>query len=219
MKTLTDYINENLDENINESAAAIIAASMSASSNSHNSHHDDDPKTSKAARIISSAIRWMLGIGAFGLMTLPSLAAGIGALVIFVIACMFNLSEPIDLVIKSGFTDETVKSAVDDDETVNDNDKTGGEGPTYDEDDREIEESLKDVVQKFKNGFKKMTHGALVKILMTNKKFAVIVNDFIKTHKEELKNKNMKMKELSKLVVDYFKEKKIDDATVKSMIK
>lgn len=201
MKTLTDYINENLDENINESAAAIIAASMMASSsNSSNSHYDDDDdKTSSTAKIISSAIRWMLGIGGIGLMTLPSLAAGLGALVIIVIACMFSLAEPIDLILKSGFTDETVKSAVKDDD--------------------EIDEGLKDIVQKFKNGFKKMTHGILVKILMTNKKFAAIVNDFANAHKEELQNKNMKMKELSKLVVDYFKEKKIDDATAKDMIK
>lgn len=204
MKTFKEYINENLDENINESAAAIIAASMMASSsNSSNSHYDDDDddKTSSTAKIISSAIRWMLGIGAMGLMTLPSLAAGIGALVILVIACMFSLAEPIDLILKSGFTDETVKSAVKDDE------------------EDEIDEGLKEIIQKFKNGFKKMTHGALVKILMTNKKFAAIVNDFVKTHKEELQNKNMKMKELSKLVVDYFKEKKIDDKAVKDIIK
>ena len=202
MKTLTDYINENLDENINESAAAIIAASMMASSfNSNNSHYDDDDddNTSSTAKIISSAIRWMLGIGGIGLMTLPSLAAGLGALVIIVIACMFSLAEPIDLILKSGFTDETVKSAVKDDD--------------------EIDEGLKDIVQKFKNGFKKMTHGILVKILMANKKFAAIINDFANAHKEEKKNKNMKMKELSKLVVDYFKEKEIDDKAAKDIIK
>lgn len=203
MITLKDYINENLNETIiNEDAATIIATTIamstsSSDSGSSNYKDDDKPKSSKTARILSSAIRWVVGIGGFGLMTLPSLTAGLAALVLITIACMFSLAEPIDLILKSGFTDETVVSAVDDDDDVN--------------------EGLKDIIQKFKDGFKKMTHGVLVKLLMTNKKFATLVKDFAETHKEELQNKNIKMKELSKMIVDYFKEKKIDDSEVKKI--